>query len=73
MLHTCPTLSWKDKSFRLQSLNTIRARNWPNAHAVLVLVEGNDKGVACNLGIPWIPWSSEWSSGTGGVEPANWS
>jgi len=67
MLEACPTLSWKDKSFQPRSLNTIRARNRPDVRAVLVLVEENDKGAACNLGMPWIPRSSERSSGTGGA------
>jgi len=67
MLNACPTLSWKDKSFRPQSLNTIRARNRPDVRAVLVLVEENDEGAARNLGIPWIPRSPERSSGTGGA------
>ena len=67
MLNACPTLSWKDKSFRLRRLNTIRAWNRPDVRTVLVLVEENDEGTACNLGIPWIPWSPEWSSGTGGA------
>ena len=35
--------------------------------AVLVMVEENDEGVARNLGIPWIPRSSERSSGMGGA------
>jgi len=67
MLNACPTLSWKDKSFRPRSLSTIRAGNRPDVRAVLVMVEENNEGAACNLGIPWIPWSPERSSGTGGV------
>jgi len=67
MLNACPTLSWKDKSFRLRSLSTIRAGNWPDVRAVLEMVEENDEGAARNLGIPWIPRSPERSSGTGGA------
>jgi hypothetical protein len=67
MLNACPTLSWKDKSFRPRSLNTIRAGNRPDVRAVLVMVEENDEGAARNLGIPWIPRSPERSSGTGGA------
>jgi len=67
MLNACPTLSWKDKSFRPQSLSTIRAGNRPDVRCVLEMVEGNDEGVVRNLGIPWIPRSPERSSGTGGA------
>ena len=67
MLNACPTLSWKDKSFRPRSLNTIWAGNRHDVRAVLVLVEENDEGAVRNLGIPWIPRSPEWSSGTGGA------
>jgi len=67
MLNACPTLSWKDKTFRLRSLNTIRAGNRPDVRAVLVLVVENDEGAARNLGIPWIPRSPERSSGMGGA------
>jgi len=35
--------------------------------AVLVMVEENDEGATRNLGIPWIPWSPERSSDTGGA------
>ena len=62
-----PILSWKDKSFRPQRLNTIRARNRPDVRAVLVLVEENDEGAARNLGIPWIPRSLDRSSCTRGA------
>ena len=44
MLNACPTLSWKDKSFRPRSLSTIRAGNRPDVRAVLVMVEENDGG-----------------------------
>ena len=67
MLNACPTLSWKDKSFRPRSLTTIRAENRPDVRAVLVMVEENDEGAARNLGIPWIPRSPEQSSGMGGA------
>jgi len=67
MLNACPTLSWKDKSFRPRSLSTIRAGNRPNVRAVLVMVEENDEGAVRNLGKPWITRSPERSSGTGGA------
>jgi len=67
MLNACLTLSCKDKSFRPRSLSTIWAGNRPDVRAILVMVEENDEGTACNLGIPWIPWSPERSSGTGGA------
>ena len=67
MLNACPTLSWKDKSFRPRSLSTIRAENRPDLRAVLVMVEENDEDAVRNLGIPWIPRSPEWSLGTGGT------
>jgi len=67
MLNACPALRWKDKSFRPRSLNTIRAGNWPDVRAVLVMVEENDKGAARNLGIPRIPRSPDRSTGMGGA------
>jgi len=67
MFNACPSLSWKDKSFRPRRLSTIRAENRPDVRVVLVMVLENDEGTTRNLGIPWIPRSPKRSSGTGGA------
>ena len=74
MLNVCPTLRWKDKSFRPRSLNTIRAGNQPDVRAVLVMVGENDEGAARNLSIPWIPQSQNGPRVRAVlVEPVYWS
>jgi len=75
MLNACPTLSWKDKSFRPRSLNTIRAGNRPDVRAVLVMVEENDEGAVRNLGknLGYLSRQNSPRVRAVPVELANWS